>query len=145
MNTIQRENYIVNIAKKVKSIVDLVVSKDTCHVWTVFEGMDIAKESDPWSLCEKSCEENLDCLAAFPGRHGCFLAVDKTFCEDIPSIWSMQVTYLPLITIWLPTFSIHIAVGKWIVRACVEKNPGERWKLVAFEGWNCSFSTWYTI
>lgn len=86
MNTIQRENYIVNIAKKVKSIVDLVVSKDTCHVWTVFEGMDIAKESDPWSLCEKSCEENLDCLAAFPGRHGCFLAVDKTFCEDIPSI-----------------------------------------------------------
>lgn len=61
-----------------------MVSKDTCHVWTVFEGMDIAKESDPWSLCEKSCEENLDCLAAFPARHGCFLAVDKTFCEDDP-------------------------------------------------------------
>eukprot|EP00434_Breviolum_minutum_P000059 symbB.v1.2.000050.t1/scaffold2.1/size812218/4 len=50
---------------------------DTCHVWTVFEGMDIAKESDPWSLCEKSCEENLDCLAAFPGRHGCFLAYNN--------------------------------------------------------------------
>lgn len=50
---------------------------ETCHVWTVFEDMDLANESDPWSLCEKSCEENLDCLAAFPGRHGCFLAYNN--------------------------------------------------------------------